>query len=253
MACVELARKQIKMATTNNVAAIIVEPMQGTAGNIVPPKEFLPAIKQLCEEIGALLIADEMITGFGRSGRYWGVEHSGVVPDIITLGKQFGGGFPISAVLSREEIVSSKPWGNPSGSSSSYGGNPLAAAAAAASLRIIDEEKLVENSKKVGAHFLKKLQPLAEKYPFVGFVGGEGLFLRVELVRDKKTKEPLAKSVTHRIFNECVKRGLLTMAYDAHFRIQPSMSIDEATVDEAVGILDEVFTQAEKSGYWKQD
>jgi 4-aminobutyrate aminotransferase-like enzyme len=86
----------------------------------------------------------------------------------------------------------------------------------------------------------------------VGFVSGEGLFLRMELVRDKKTREPLPKTPMHRIFNECVKRGLLTMAYDAHFRIQPAMTIDEATVDEAVGILDEVFADAEKSGYWKQ-
>ncbi|HUP57827.1 MAG TPA: aminotransferase class III-fold pyridoxal phosphate-dependent enzyme, partial [Bdellovibrionota bacterium] len=219
---------------------------------IVPPRDFLPAIKQLCEEIGALLIADEMITGFGRAGRYWGVEHSGVVPDIITLGKQFGGGFPISAVLSREEIVNTKPWGNPSGSSSSYGGNPLAAAAAAASLRIIDEEGLVENSKRVGAYFLSKLEPMREKYPFVGFVGGEGLFLRVELVRDKQTKEPLPKAVTHRIFDECVKRGLLTMAYDAHFRIQPAMTIDTGTVDEAVGILGEVFDLALETGFWRE-
>jgi 4-aminobutyrate aminotransferase-like enzyme len=253
MACVEMVRKQIKSSTAGEVAAIIIEPMQGTAGNIVPPKEFLPAVKSIAKEVGALLIADEMITGFGRSGRYWGVEHSGVEPDIITLGKQFGGGFPISAVLSRDEIVNAKPWGNPSGSSSSYGGNPLAAAAAAASLRIIDEEKLVENSRKVGAHFLKKLMPLVDRYPFVGFVSGEGLFLRVELVRDKASREPLAKTVMYRIFNECVKRGLLTMAYDAHFRIQPSMTIDEATVDSAVGILDEVFALAEKTGFWKQD
>ncbi len=93
---------------------------------------------------------------------------------------------------------------------------------------------------------------MVERYPFFGFVGGEGLFLRVELVKDKKTKEPLPKAVTFRIFDECVKRGLLTMAYDAHFRIQPAMTIDTATVDEAVGILTEVFDLALKTGFWKE-
>src|SRR5690606_13139674 len=120
-ACVSHLRKYIKAGTTQNVAAVIVEPMQGTAGNIIPPDDFLPALRSVCDEIGALLIADEMITGFGRTGKYWGVQHSGVEPDIITLGKQFGGGFPMSAVLSRDEIVAARPWGDPSGSSSSYG------------------------------------------------------------------------------------------------------------------------------------
>ena len=252
MACVDMARKQIKQNATGAVAAIIIEPMQGTAGNIVPPKDFLPAVKELAQELGALLIADEMITGFGRTGKRWGVEHSGTVPDIVTLGKQFGGGFPISAVLSREEIVNAKPWGNPSGSSSSYGGNPLASAAAATALRIIDEEGLVENSARVGEHFLRKLQPMLDKYPFIGDVRGVGLFLGIEMVRDKQTKEPLPRPVTHRIFDECVKRGLLTMAYDSCFRIQPAMTIDEATVDEAVGILTEVYDLALKTGFWKQ-
>ncbi len=252
MACAELARRQIKQNTTGEVAALIIEPMQGTNGNIIPPKDFLPAMRSIADEIGALLIVDEMITGFGRTGQYWGHSHSGVKADIITLGKQFGGGFPISAVLSREEIVQAKPWSNPSGSSSSYGGNPLAAAAAAASLKIIDEEKLVENSRRQGAYFLELLEPMLEKYPFVGEVRGLGLFIGIELVRDRETKEPLAKAITHRIFNECVKRGLLTMSYDARFRIQPAMNIDEATIRESVAILTEVFDDLKSSGDWKK-
>lgn len=251
MACVELMRKQAKMSCAGRVAAFIAEPMQGTAGNVIPPDEFLPAVKSVAKEMDALMIVDEMITGFGRTGKYWGQWHSGVEADIVTLGKQFGGGFPMSAVMSRDEIVNAKPWANPSGSSSSYGGNPLGAAASAAATRVIDEEGLVENSRKMGEYFLKKLEPMVDRYSFVGEVRGRGLFLAVEMVKDKQTKEPLSKTATNRIFAECLKRGLLTMAYAASFRIQPAMTIDSGTIDEAVRILEEVFTLTQKEGFWK--
>jgi 4-aminobutyrate aminotransferase-like enzyme len=251
MACVDMVRKQVKMNTTGAVAAFIVEPMQGSYGNIIPPKEFLPAVKSIADEMGALFISDEMITGFGRTGKYWGSEHSGVKPDIVTIGKQFGGGVPVSGVIARDDISKAKPWSNPSGSSSSYGGNPFVSAAASAALRIIDEEDLVGNSKRLGRYFLNQLLPMLDRYPFVGDVRGEGLFLAIELVKDKVTKEPLPKSVTHRVFHECLKRGLLTMSYEAKFRLQPSMTIDEATIDEAVAIIAEVFDEMATQGYWK--
>jgi 4-aminobutyrate aminotransferase / (S)-3-amino-2-methylpropionate transaminase / 5-aminovalerate transaminase len=241
LACVEEARRQLKTDAVGAVAAFIVEPMQGTAGNIIPPPDWLPAIASLAKEFDALLIADEMITGFGRTGAYWGTEHSGVEPDIITLGKQFGGGFPISAIMARESIVKAKPWADPSGSSSSYGGNSLAAAAAAATLRIIDEERLVENSRRVGTYFLEALEPFVDRYPFIGNVDGCGLLIGIQLVNDKRTREPLQQTQTRRIFEGCLRRGLLTMAYAANFRIQPAMTIDETTVDEVVAILTEVF------------
>ena len=241
LACVEFARKQLKQTRTGGIAAFIVEPMQGTAGNIVPPKDFLPAIKELARENDALLIVDEMITGFGRTGTYWGTDHSGTEADIVTLGKQFGGGFPISAVLSKDSVVESKPWSNPSGSSSSYGGNPLAAAAAASALEIIDEEHLVENSKAMGELLIAGLKKLQDKYPIIGEVHGSGLFVGVELVKDQKTREPLPVEKTRQLFKECLKRGLLTMSYSASFRIQPAMTIDAAAIDEALGILNEAF------------
>src|SRR5438552_9007740 len=150
IACADLARQHAKVATAGEIAGFIVEPMQGTAGNVIPPREFLPAIKSVAEDVGALFIADEMITGLGRTGRTWGVEHSGVAPDVVTLGKAFGGGFPLSGVLTTDEISQARPWSIPSGSSSSYGGNPLAAAAGAASLRIIEDEDLTENARLVG-------------------------------------------------------------------------------------------------------
>jgi 4-aminobutyrate aminotransferase-like enzyme len=250
-ACIEIARQQLKKASTGSIAAFIIEPMQGTAGNIIPPKNFLPMVRELAREFEALLIVDEMITGFGRTGTFWGAEHSGVEGDIVTIGKQFGGGVPISALIAREDIADAKPWGNPSGSSSSYGGNPLVSAAAAAAIRTIDEEGLVENSRKMGEYFLKKLAPFQDLYPFIGDVRGSGLFLSIEMVKDKATREPVAKTVSQRIFTECAKRGLLTMAYDPSFRIQPAMTIDEHTIDNVVAILSEVYDLTAKEGFWK--
>lgn len=251
LACVEVGRKQLKMASTGAIAAIIAEPMQGTAGNVIPPDDFLPAVRSLATELGALFIADEMITGFGRTGRYWGVDHSGVKPDIVTIGKAFGGGFPLSGLVTSDTIAQAKPWSIPSGSSSSYGGNPLAAAAGAAALRAIDEEGLVENARTVGAALLNELKPFLDDYPFVGKVDGRGLFLGLELVRDKQTKEPLSRKVTRIIFDECVKRGLLTMAYAPSFRLQPALTIDEATAKNGVAVLREVFDHLKRERLWE--
>ncbi len=250
--CAELAKKHVRTAGAGAIAAIIVEPMQGTAGNIVPPKEFLPAVAEIARENDALLIADEMITGFGRTGRWWGVDHSGVRPDIVTVGKAFGGGFPLSGVITTDAISRAKPWSNPSGSSSSYGGNALGAAAGAASLAIIENEELVENSRRVGQAMLRELSGFAERYPFVGNVAGSGLFLGMELVRDKQTKEPLSRKVTARIFHECVKRGLLTMSYAPSFRLQPALTIDEATANNGIAILREVFDFVAAEGFWHE-
>ncbi|NBX91926.1 MAG: aspartate aminotransferase family protein [Proteobacteria bacterium] len=252
LACVDFARQHLKVASSGALAAIIVEPMQGTNGNVIPPNDYLPALKEVAKEFDALLIVDEMITGFGRTGKYWGSHHSNVQPDIVTLGKQFGGGYPVAAVMSRDEIVNTKPWSNPSGSSSSYGGNPLASAAGNAALKIIEEEGLVENSRKVGEYFLRKIKSFEEKYSFVGQVRGAGLFMAVEMVKDKITKEPLSKKVCNQIFSEHLKRGLLTMSYAPSFRIQPSMTIDEATVDNSIAIMTEVFDWVEKEKLWEK-
>lgn len=249
--CADFARKYVKTATAGEVAAMIIEPMQGTAGNIVPPKEFLPAMKSVADEVGALFIADEMITGLGRTGQWWGVHHTGVVPHIVTIGKAVGGGFPLSALATTDEIAGAKPWSNASGSSSSYGGNPLAAAAGAASLRIIEEEGLVENARRVGELMLKELETWVDRYPFVGTVRGAGMFMAIELVSDKVKKTPLTRKVTERIFTECVRRGLLTMSYSASFRIQPPLTTDEATARNGLAILGEVFDVVDREGWWR--
>jgi 4-aminobutyrate aminotransferase / (S)-3-amino-2-methylpropionate transaminase / 5-aminovalerate transaminase len=251
LGCVEVGRKQLKMAGAGAIAAFIVEPMQGTAGNVIPPDDFLPAVRSVARELDALFIADEMITGLGRTGTWWGVHHSGVAADIVTIGKAFGGGFPLSGLVTRDEIASAKPWSVASGSSSSYGGNALGAAAGAAALRAIEDDKLVDNARDVGIAMIDALRPFVDDYPFVGEVHGRGLLIGIELVRDKKTKEPLARAVTRRIFDECVRRGLLTMSYAPSFRIQPALTIDRATAMNGIAILREVFDVVKRERAWE--
>jgi len=241
IACAEHLRHVIRYQTEGEIAAIIVEPMQGTAGNVIPPQGFLRAVQAIAKEHDALLIADEMLTGFGRTGRMWGCDHDGVVPDVLTVGKGIGGGFPLSGVISTDELTGAKPFANPSGSSSSYGGNPLAAAAGLASLEIIVKEDLATNAERVGAAMLARLQGLQEKYRFVGDVRGKGLMLGVELVRDRATKELLPKEVTQALYQECLRRGLVTMCYSPIIRINPPLIIDEATAMEGLAILDEAM------------
>jgi len=249
IACADVLRQVIQYQTQGEIAAIIVEPIQGTAGNVIPPPGFLSAVQAIAKECGALLIADEMLTGFGRTGSMWGCDHEPIVPDVMTVGKGMGGGFPVSGVISTQELMASKPFGNPSGSSSSYGGNPLAATAGVATLEVIVKDRLVANAKHVGAVMLKRLEVMKEKYPFVGDVRGRGLLLGVELVKDRQTKEPLSKPITQRLFQACLRRGLLAMCYSYNIRINPPLPIAEAQALEGLAILDEAFAELEKKGY----
>ena len=241
IACAEFVRDVIRYQTAGEISAIIVEPMQGTAGNVIPPDGFLRAVQAIAREHGALLIADEMITGFGRTGAMWGCDHDGVVPDIMTVGKGMGGGFPLAAVISTEKTTAAKPWSNPSASSSSYGGNPLAAAAGLASLEIILKQDLVKNAERVGKVMLGRLEELKDKYRCVGEVRGRGLMLGIELVRDRTTKEPLAKTVTQALYQECLRRGLVSMTYSPSVRINPPLTIREETALAGLAILDEAL------------
>jgi len=241
LACAEHLRQVIHYDTEGEIAAIIIEPMQGTAGNVIPPPGFLPAIKAIAKDNQALFIADEMLTGFGRSGRMWGCDHSGVVPDLITMGKGIGGGFPMSGLAATKDLAAAKPFANPSGSSSSYGGNPLAGAAGLAALEIIEQEGLVANSRRVGAAMLARLEKLKEKYRCVGDVRGLGLMLGIDLVADRDTKEALASDVTRALFEECLRRGLVSMCYGSTVRINPPLVIDEATALEGLDIFDEAL------------
>jgi 4-aminobutyrate aminotransferase / (S)-3-amino-2-methylpropionate transaminase / 5-aminovalerate transaminase len=249
--CVDFARQQIRNSSAGAIAAIVAEPMQGTAGNVIPPDDWLPAIKSVAKENGALLIADEMITGFGRTGTMWGVEHSAVEPDIMTVGKGMGSGFPVSGILTSDELGKAEPFSKPSASSSSYGGNPLAAVAVAETIKAIRSEKLVENSRKVGASLLSSLTALKEKYEFVGDVRGRGLLIGIDLVRDLETREPLGRKVTELIFKEALKRGLLIMGYFPRVRINPPLVITEKQAEAGAAILDEVFAYVRDHVDWR--
>lgn len=248
MHCLDFVRASIKTNTAGMVAAILVEPMQGTAGNIVPPPEFLPGIAEIARENDALLIADEMITGFGRTGRMFGCEHTGVTPDVMTIGKGLGSGFPVSGLVSTDAITASEPFSKPSSSSSSYGGNPLAATAALTTIETICDEGLVDNAAAVGGFLLRALAELQEKYRFIGDVRGIGLMLGIELVRDRATKEPLPREATEFVFLEALRRGLLTMGYVSRIRLNPPLVLTESEARDGVAILDETFAALERSG-----
>ncbi len=239
--CIDFLHQVIRHQTSGQLAAILVEPMQGTAGNVIPPAGFLRALYEVARQYGALLILDEMITGWGRTGRMWGGQHDGVSGDIITFGKGVGGGFPISGVLSSAEIMAAAPWSQPSFSSSSYGGGPLGAAAANAVTRIIVEEALPERAAKVGAALLAALRPLVARYPFVGEVRGQGLLIGLELVSDKNTRQPLATKDCEWIFQHCLRQGLLIMAYTPRVRINPPLVLTEAQALEGAAILDKAL------------
>jgi 4-aminobutyrate aminotransferase/(S)-3-amino-2-methylpropionate transaminase len=241
IACAEFLRDVIRYQTGGEIAAIIVEPIQGTAGNVVPPAGFLRAVQAIAKEHGALLLCDEMLTGFGRTGAMWGSDHDGVVPDIMTVGKGIGGGFPLTGVISTDQLTESKPWSNPSASSSSYGGNPLASAAGLAALEIIVDEGLVANAERVGKVMLARLEALKERHRCVGEVRGKGLMLGIELVQDRVTKQPLPRPITQALYRECLRRGLLAMTYAAAVRINPPLVITEDQALEALSILDEAL------------
>ena len=246
--CVSFLRKKIEVETTNNVAAIIVEPIQGTAGNIIPPPGYLGMLRRLADEIGALLICDEMLTGFGRTGKMFAIEHEAVLPDVITVGKGFGGGFPMSGIIAREDVAFAKPFANPSGSSSSYGGNPLAAAAARVAVETILEENLVENSRRVGEAMLAEMQRWEREIPIVSDVRGRGLMIGMDLVVPG-TRTLLDKKHTRWIFDTLLSRGVLAMIYNPEVRINPPLVIREEQALSALATMKDVLREAaERAG-----
>ena len=241
--CVEFLERKIRTETTGQIAAIIVEPIQGTAGNIVPPPGYLRRLRQVADELGALLIADEMITGFGRTGAMFAVNHDNVVPDVIAVGKGFGGGFPMSGLIIREPVAHAKPFANPSGSSSSYGGNPLAAAAARVTVETILEERLVEHSRALGEKMLAAMRRWVGDIPIVSDVRGKGLLLGMDLV-EPGTRRLLDKKVTRWIFDRLLERGTLAMIYNPEVRINPPLVIREEQAMEALSTVEEVLREA---------
>ena len=220
------------------VAAVLVEPVQGEGGFIPPHSEFLPRLQALCREHGILLIADEVQCGMGRTGKLFASEHFGLDPDIFILAKGIASGMPISAVIARDEVMK---W-NDGGHGSTFGGNPLSCQAALATLRLL-RGGLIENAGRVGAGLLPKLRGLMDRHPLIGDVRGIGLMIGVEIVRDRDTKEPAA-DLRERIVRRAFERGLLTLPCGkSTIRLSPPLICSDSDGDKAVSILDEVLTE----------
>jgi len=244
--CAEFVRDNLKNHTSGKVAAFIMEPIQASNGNLIPPPGYVKAIAEIARENGALFIADEITVGMGRTGKMFACDHEDVIPDAMTLGKGIGCGVPVSLLVMREKIAHAKPFANPSGSSSSFGGNPIAAAACKAVLDTIIEDKLVENVANVGKYMLSEFKKLQEKYSFIGEVRGRGILIGIELVKDKKNKEPLPKEITKTLYYECLKRGVLSMCYGDKIRINPPIIITEKEAQEGIAKMDEAFASISK-------
>jgi 4-aminobutyrate aminotransferase-like enzyme len=238
-------RHVIEKKTGGKPAAIIVEPIQGTAGNIVPPRGFLREVREMAREYGALLIADEMITGFGRTGQMFGCNDEAIVPDIMTLGKGIASGFPVSAVVSTEEIMAAKPFSLPSASSSSYGGSPLASAAALVTIQTIVSENLVENSKRIGGILRSGLEQIAKRRANIANIRGRGLLIGFDLVENQDAKTLLAKDRCVEFFKTCLTNGLIIMGYTPRVRVHPPLILSEDQANSALAIIDDSLGQLE--------
>lgn len=243
-ASIRSLRTVIEAKTGGKPAAVIVEPIQGTAGNIVPPDGFLARVRDVVHEYGGLLIADEMITGFGRTGVMFASTHDDVVPDIMTMGKGIASGFPIAGLISTDEIVKAEPFSLPSASSSSYGGNPLASAAALVTITTIVDEQLVDNSRKVGRVLVDGLTQLAGRHPSIANVRGRGLLVGFDLV-DPATGTPLAKERCISFFKHGLDEGVILMSYTPRVRIHPPLILTEEEARAALAMLDAAFTKLE--------
>lgn len=222
------------------VAAIIVEPIQGEGGYVVPPDEFLQGLERLCRRHGMLLVMDEVQTGMGRTGRWWACQHPGVTPDILCIAKGIASGLPLGACVARADLMSWPPGAH----ASTFGGNPVSVAAALTTLRLI-EDGLMENARRLGDTILGKLADWPRRHRLVGEVRGRGLMIGLELVRDKKTKEPAreeAKAVVEGAFH----RGLLLLTCGAStVRLVPPLVIDPEQADCALALLEEALAEIE--------
>lgn len=247
--CREHAIRQLRQVIEKEIAGrpavIVIEPIQGTAGNIVPPPGFLRHVRDVADEYGALLLADEMITGFGRTGKLFGCNHDEVVPDIMTLGKGMASGFPVTALVSTEAIMAAEPFSLPSASSSSYGGNPLAAAAALVTIQTIRSDGLIQNSEKVGHILRDGLKAIATKRRSIANVRGKGLLIGFDLVADPETKTLLPRERCIAFFKRCLAEGLIMMSYTPRVRVHPPLILSVKQANSALKIIDRVLEQFE--------
>ena len=230
-----------KLLPAEDVAGLLVESIQGEGGYIIPPAGFYPALRDLCDRHDILLIADEVQSGMGRTGKWWAIEHFGIEPDIVCIGKGIASGIPLGAIIARKSIVT---W--PLGShGNTYGGNPIACAAALATMDLIEDEYL-ENARVVGDYALDALNEIAVRHPSIGEVRGKGLMIGVEFVKNKQSKEP-AHDMSERIVQRAFERGLITLGCGkSTIRISPSLSITKSEIESGLEIFEESISLAEK-------
>jgi predicted acetylornithine/succinylornithine family transaminase len=215
-------------AFDDEVAGVMIEPIQGEGGVHVATAEYMRAIRQLCDKFGARMILDEVQTGMGRTGKWFGYQHFDVVPDIITLSKTLGGGVAIGAMMAKPEIAASLV---PGTHASTFGGNCIACAAAVATIEAIDEESMIENSQKMGKYAADKLNQLKAKYSVIDHIRGKGLMIGIQL------KSPGAE-----IVSKCLEKGLrINCTQDTVLRFMPAMNVSTGEIDKAIKILDSVL------------
>ncbi|MGQ9585132.1 MAG: acetyl ornithine aminotransferase family protein [Anaerolineae bacterium] len=224
-----------------DVAAIFVEPIQGEGGYVVPPPEYHPRLKELMARHGILYVVDEVQTGFGRTGKWFAIEHWGVEPDVVTLAKGIASGMPLGAMVARRSVMT---WG-PGAHGNTFGGNPVCCAAALATIRLI-EDNLMENARLQGERMMEKLLAMQSRHPSVGDVRGKGLMIGAELVMDREKKTP-ASTLRDNVLYEAYLRGLLILGCGVStVRFMPALNIPAHAVDEGLEIFEEALTAAEK-------
>ena len=239
----ELERRLLSLVDPGEVACMVVEPVIGEGGFIVPPPEFFPFLRELADRYGFLLVADEVQTGVGRTGKFFAAEHYGVEPHLITFAKSIAGGMPLSGVVGVAEVMD-KPI--PGAIGGTYVGNPVACAAALAVLDVVEEEGLVARADHIGGILRQGLERIAERFPIVGEVRGLGAMVGMELVKDPATKTP-AKEETSRIQKEALKRGLIfptAGVYGNVIRFLVPLTIPDEALEEGLAILEQAFEAA---------
>jgi 4-aminobutyrate aminotransferase len=230
----------------NDVAAILLEPIQGEGGYVVPPDSFIPGLRELCDNYGILLIVDEVQSGIGRTGKWFAVEHWDVEPDIVTIAKGIASGMPMGAFAARESIMSKWDAG---AHGNTYGGNPVSTAAALATLRLVEEEGMLENAARMGRLIQEQVRDMMDRHPSIGHIRGKGLMVGVELVTDRMTKEP-AKRVVKELLQDAFARGLLLLPCGVStIRFMPPLNVSPEIVEEGLFIFDQALSEAEERSF----
>ena len=241
----ELETKLRNMVNPEDVAAIIVEPVIGEGGFLVPPNDFLPYLRELTEKYGIDLIFDEIQSGAGRTGKFFACEHFNVEPDLITVAKSIAAGLPLSGVIGKAEVMDAP---NPGSIGGTYVGNPVAIESAQAVLDVIEEENLLERASKIGKIVMKEFKGMKEKYEIVGDVRGLGAMVAMELVKDRETKEP-APELTQKIVDTALEDGLILPTAGLHgnvIRLLTPLVIKEENLEKGLKIVERAVSKAQE-------